>query len=230
MFVCFFGLKGHSQYMAGEESWIFKANHFSLTVVNNEALDLNFRPTNNDLTNVDKFWKASANVLVFNLTIQTILFLSPESFTNWDKEEKYRIKSILSQYKESFTKPPVLDEDGWLVNYVGHPWQGSFYYNSLRSQEASFWSSSFFCIGNTLLWEYVWEGGFEQPSIQDLIVTPVAGILLGELIHLATINMSKNGFRWYEIFFVSLLNTAYAINNSFVFNPKDKNHTIGVHY
>tara|TARA_R110000772_G_scaffold53043_5_gene121462 strand:+ start:486 stop:725 length:240 start_codon:yes stop_codon:yes gene_type:complete len=74
-----------------------------------------------------------------------------------------------------------------------------------------------------LLWEYVWEAGFEQPSIQDLLVTPVAVIVLGEFIHIATINMSKNGFRWYEIIFVTGLNPAYAINNRFVFNPEKQN-------
>jgi hypothetical protein len=74
-----------------------------------------------------------------------------------------------------------------------------------------------------LISKYVWEAGFEQPSIQDLMVTPIAGVLLGEAIHIATNVMSKNGFRWYEIVLVTGLNPAYAINNRFVFNREKQN-------
>ena len=223
MLVGFFSLKGHSQNMASEESLLFNVDQYLLKTAKESSIDYNFLPAYNGLTNAEKFRKASANVIGFNLTMGTFLFLAPESFTNWDKNEKLRIESILSQYGESYSRPPVMDKDEWPTNYVGHPYQGSFYYNSLRSQNVSFWYSSFFCLGNTLLWEYGWEGGFEQPSIQDLIVTPIAGVLLGELIHMATINMGKNGFRWYEIILVTGLNPAYVINNRFVFNRKRQN-------
>ena len=61
----------------------------------------------------------------------------------------------------------------------------------------------------------MWEGGMEQPSIQDLIVTPVLGSFVGELAHRATISMSKNGFQWYEKVLVCLINPTFVFNNGF---------------
>ncbi|HNR28302.1 MAG TPA: DUF3943 domain-containing protein [Bacteroidales bacterium] len=43
------------------------------------------------------------------------------------------------QYRPTFTTFPVKDNDLFIVNYVGHPYQGSFYYNSARSQGAAIW-------------------------------------------------------------------------------------------
>jgi len=45
-------------------------------------------------------------------------------------------------------------------------------------------------------------------------------VLVGELSHVATIEMSKHGFRWYEILATCVINPAYALNNKFVFNKK----------
>ena len=67
----------------------------------------------------------------------------------------------------------------------------------------------------SVVWEYVWEGGLEQPSIQDLIVTPLGGIILGELSHRATLAMRNKGFQWYEIILTCIINPAYALNNGF---------------
>lgn len=156
----------------------------------------------------------------YNLTIVSYLLIAPERISNWDKEEKFQIKSILNQYKKSYTSPPVWDSDLWYINYVGHPYQGSFYYNTVRSQNAKVWQSALFCVGHSLLWEYGWEAGMEQPSIQDLFTTTFAGMALGELSHVATKKLSKNGFRWYEVALTCLINPAYAINNGFRFNNK----------
>ena len=223
MLVGFFGLKSHSQNKASEEFSMFNADLSCLNSADDKVVNNSFLPAYEDVTNAGKFGKASANAIGYNITMGTILFLAPESFTNWGKDDKLRIESILSQFGESYSNLPVIDDDDWPVNYIGHPYQGSFYYNSLRSQDVGFWYSSLFCLGNTLLWEYVWEAGFEQPSMQDLIVTPLAGVLLGEAIHIATKTMSKNGFRWYEIVLVTGLNPAYAINNKFVFNHQKQN-------
>lgn len=115
--------------------------------------------------------------------------------------------------ERAFTSPPVFDSDKWYLNYVGHPYQGSLFYNAVRSQNARIWQSSLFCLGQVLVWEYVLESGLEQPSIQDLIVTPLAGIVIGELVHRGTMAMARNGFRWYEATAVILLNPMFAINN-----------------
>lgn len=125
-----------------------------------------------------------------------------------------------SNMKRAFTSVPVLDKDKWYINYVGHPYTGAVYYNAVRSQNATVLQSSLFGLGHTLLWEYVIESGLEQPSIQDLIVTPVTGILLGELIHRGTMAMARNGFKWYEATAVLIINPMYVLNNGFKFAGK----------
>ena len=86
----------------------------------------------------------------------------------------------MSQYKSAFTKPPVVDHDLWMTNYLGHPCQGAFYYNTVRRQEHRYCTAvlhrPFIVLG---IWR---EAGIEQPSIQDMITTPLGGIIVGELV------------------------------------------------
>ncbi len=154
----------------------------------------------------------------YNSLCVGLLFALPQDISNWRATNGSLVKA---QYKKTFTQPPISDRDVWYINYLGHPYQGACYYNAVRSQGAKFWQAGLFCIGHSLVWEYVLEGGMEQPSIQDLVVTPIAGSLLGELIHFGTIKMSRNGFKWYEKTFVCLFNPMFAINNGFKYaqNP-----------
>lgn len=125
--------------------------------------------------------------------------------------------------QRAFTSPPVFDQDKWYFNYIGHPYAGAAYYNAVRSQNAKIWQSSVFCLAHVLLWEYVIESGLEQPSIQDLIVTPLSGIVLGELVHRGTMAMARNGFKWYEVAAVVVFNPMFMFNNGFRFaRPKPK--------
>jgi hypothetical protein len=154
----------------------------------------------------------SGEVLGYNVLITSLLFVLPRQISNW---RNITAADVRQQYRRSFTRPPVVDGDVWYINYIGHPYQGACYYNALRSQGGKFWQAGLFSLGHSLIWEYAAEGGLEQPSIQDLIVTPIAGSLLGELIHFGTIRMSRNGFTWYEKVFVCLFNPMFAINNGF---------------
>lgn len=163
----------------------------------------------------NKMLRGSGYALGYNTVIMTALVLSPEYISQWDRKEAFLAASMKAQYKKTFTTPPVKDKDLAVINYIGHPYQGSFYFNATRSQGALFWQASLFTFMQSVLWEYVWEGGLEQPSIQDLIFTPLGGILLGELSHRATLAMRKNGLQWYEIIVTCIINPAYAINNRF---------------
>jgi len=154
----------------------------------------------------------SGEVLGYNMLVTTLLFVLPRQVSNW---QHISTADVRKQYRKTFTSPPAVDGDVWYINYVGHPYQGACYYNALRSQGAKFWQAGLFSLGHSLIWEYVAEGGLEQPSIQDLIVTPIGGSLLGELIHFGTVRMSRNGFTWYEKVFVCLFNPMFAINNGF---------------
>ncbi|MDD4500628.1 MAG: DUF3943 domain-containing protein [Bacteroidales bacterium] len=163
----------------------------------------------------NKMLRGTGYALGYNAVIMTALILSPEYISQWDRKEAFLASSMKAQYKKTFTTAPVRDKDLAVINYIGHPYQGSFYFNATRSQGALFWQASLCTILQSALWEYVWEGGLEQPSIQDLIITPLGGILLGELSHRATLAMRKNGFQWFEIIATCIINPAFAINNGF---------------
>ncbi len=76
---------------------------------------------------------------------------------------------------------PHFDNDRWGFNYIGHPLSGSEYYLIARNRGATWWQGFLYSFGWSAFWEYVTEGLYERASIQDLIVTPVGGTLLGEL-------------------------------------------------
>jgi hypothetical protein len=143
-----------------------------------------------------------------------LLAVLPSHISQW---ESLSASTYGSNFRRAYTSPPVFDKDKWYINYIGHPYQGAYFYNAVRSQDANIWQSSLFTLVHVFVWEYVIEAGLEQPSIQDIIVTPLAGILLGEGIHRATIAMAKNGFRWYEVAAVVVLNPMFALNNGFRF-------------
>lgn len=161
-----------------------------------------------------KMWLGTLPILAFEAVGYGILAALPSEISQWEKGDFNR---FTYNYENTFTKPPVFDHDKWYINYVGHPYQGALFYNAVRSQNAKIWQSSLFCLSHVLFYEYIIEGGAEQPSIQDLIVTPITGILLGEGVHRATMAMAKNGFKWYELTAVIILNPMFAINNGFKF-------------
>jgi len=148
----------------------------------------------------------------------TALILLPKDVTKWSDDWA---QDAWRNMKRSLSRPPVWDEDDWQLNYIGHPIAGSYYYNSLRSQNASIFHSFLFATAQSFIWEYFIEATAEKPSTQDLIVTPIVGAILGESVHRLTMNMRRNGFNFFEKVFVVILNPMFVINNGFGsrFNP-----------
>lgn len=180
--------------------------------------DYGIRLRNQEGTFGRKMWRGTLPVFGFEAIGYGILAALPSEISQWEKGDFNR---FTHNYKNTFTKPPTFDHDKWYINYIGHPYQGALFYNAVRSQNAKIWQSGLFCVGHVLVFEYLIEGGAEQPSIQDLIITPITGILLGEGIHRVTMAMAKNGFKWYEATAVIILNPMFAINNGFKFaKPK----------
>ncbi|MCF8461763.1 MAG: DUF3943 domain-containing protein [Flavobacteriales bacterium] len=185
--------------------------------------DYGIRLRNQEGTFGRKMWRGTLPVLGMEAIGYGILAALPTEISQWERVDN----RYTQNWKNTFTKPPVFDHDTWYMNYIAHPYQGMLFYNAVRSQNAKIWQSSLFCLGHVLVFEYVIEGGAEQPSIQDLIVTPIAGILLGEGIHRATMAMAKNGFKWYETTAIIILNPMFAINNGFKFaKPVEPNSAI----
>jgi len=161
-------------------------------------------------------WKKIGRAELFiggiELVGMTVLILLPKEVTKWSDDWA---KDAMRNLKRSFSSTPVWDHDDWQLNYIGHPIAGSYYYNALRSQNASRFHSFLFSTAQSFIWEYIIEGVAEPPSVQDLFITPVVGSMLGEATHLLTMSMRKNGFNFFEKVFVILFNPMFAINNGF---------------
>ena len=170
----------------------------------------------------DGIWKKIGRAELFiggaELFGVTVLMLSPKEVTGWSSDWT---QDAWRNVKRSLSTPPVWDDDDWQLNYIGHPVAGSYYYNSLRSQNASIFHSFLFATAQSCIWEYFIEATAEKPSTQDLIVTPIVGSILGESIHRLTLNMRRNGFNFFEKVFVIIFNPMFVLNNGFGprFNP-----------
>lgn len=77
----------------------------------------------------------------------------------------------------------VWDLDDFVVNQIGHPYQGSNYYNAGRSNGLSFYESAAMAAFGSATWEYF--GETNHASLNDLINTTLGGIAIGEVLHRA---------------------------------------------
>ena len=73
------------------------------------------------------------------------------------------------------------DLDDFMVNQLGHPYQGSNYFNAGRSNGLGFWTSAAVAAVGSGTWEYF--GETNRPSLNDLINTTLGGVALGEMFH-----------------------------------------------
>jgi hypothetical protein len=144
----------------------------------------------------------------FELGLLGVMMLLPKDVTKWEDDF---VQDAVHNLGTAFSSPPVWDQDDWALNYVGHPYAGSLYYNAMREQGAGPFQSFWFSVFASTAWEYVIEGVAERPSIQDLWVTPVVGSLLGELFHQATLEMKKDGTSVPEKVLITIINPLSVI-------------------
>lgn len=170
-----------------------------------------FVPRNAHAPFARKMWRGGLFVHGFEAISYTTLILLPTKTSGWSYGNGQNAENM----KNAWTRPPQFDHDSWYINYMAHPYQGMLFYNSVRSQNATRWQSALFCIGQVFVWEFVIEASMEQPSIQDLIITPITGIALGELVHFGTMKMARNGFKWYEAVAVTIINPMFILNNGY---------------
>ena len=126
----------------------------------------------------DLLYKNTIGLVGVSVATMGILYLMPTSFTNWDDDDH---KNPFSKWWRNVSHRPVWDKDDFFLNYVTHPYAGAVYYMGARSAGANAKYSFLYSFAlSTFFWEYGIESFAERPSIQDLIVTPVFGSLLGE--------------------------------------------------
>lgn len=131
----------------------------------------------------EKWGRLAANTgLLFGGGIAAlgILQMLPEDATAWNKAAITKVP-LFQRWVDHVKAGPVVDKDNPIFNFALHPYAGAAYYMSARSQGfnilGSFLYSAFI---STVFWEYGVEAFMEIPSIQDLIITPVCGAIIGE--------------------------------------------------
>lgn len=108
--------------------------------------------------------------------------VSRESFAqvSWD--------STLSHFDGR--RPFQWDVDYFITNQFGHPFQGALAFTAARSSGLSFWWSALYPLFASLTWELFYE--VDAPSFNDMIITPIGGILLGEVLHRVSLLVLKD--------------------------------------
>jgi hypothetical protein len=106
-----------------------------------------------------------------------VLYVMPESISSWDNEEKNDYS--LSKWKYNVTHPEW-DSDDWFINYVLHPYWGAAYY--VRGRERGLQRTGAFWYSTILssVYEFGLEALFEEVSIQDVFITPIGGLIVGD--------------------------------------------------
>ena len=89
-------------------------------------------------------------------------------------EYESNLRSIRRNLRGSW----AVDRDPFLVNQLGHPYQGSMYHGFARSAGLGYWEASAYTFLGSAFWEIA--GETTPPSRNDQISTGIGGSFLGE--------------------------------------------------
>lgn len=115
--------------------------------------------------------------LGYQLAVIAVLYVMPESVSGWSEEQKDERR--LRIWWDNISNPEW-DTDDLFINYVLHPYWGATYFVRARERGYSNRQSLYYSAILSTLYEFGVEAIFENPSIQDFFVTPIAGYYLGK--------------------------------------------------
>jgi hypothetical protein len=95
------------------------------------------------------------------------------------------------------------DDNPFVTNQFGHPYQGSNYFTAGRANGLSYWESAALTAFGSASWEYFGENNYA--SFNDIVNTTLGGIALGEAFHRAAwmirdTHATGKSRLWQEIF------------------------------
>lgn len=124
-----------------------------------------------------------------------VLELLPENTTAWNKTEMRNVP-FFKRWWNHVRVGPVWDSDLPVFNYILHPYSGAAYYMGARSQGFNVLGSfAYVTFISTVFWEYGIEAFNEVPSIQDLVITPIGGAVMGEGFYFAKRYIVDHNYR-----------------------------------
>jgi hypothetical protein len=143
--------------------------------------------------------------------IAGVLYLLPESETKWTAEQR---DASLRRWWEN-VQYPHWDKDKWYINYIGHPYFGAIAYTRARERRFGPFGGFWYAALLSGLFEFGIEAVFERPSYQDLIVTPVAGLLIGAMLFepIRDRIRGKPELHWYDHLTLTLTDPLGTANN-----------------
>lgn len=141
-------------------------------------------------------WRDTGTLFGSQIVAAGVIYIMPESVSSWSGDQK---RNTFNKYAQNFVSP-VIDKDKVYVNYLLHPYWGATYYTRARERGLDKGASFAYSAMISTLFEFGVECFYEKPSIQDLIVTPVAGSLIGAFIFEPWRDSikRKGALRWYD--------------------------------
>lgn len=161
-------------------------------------------------------YTSTRNASLAAVGVAGILYMMPESVSKWDKS---KMKNLGQNWRDNVKEGPVVDKDDWAINFIGHPYSGAAYYQIARHSGMGPWGSfGYSVVMSTFFWEYGVEAFAEVPSIQDLIITPVIGSIMGEVFYRTEQKIRANegkvmGSKELGSFLMIVMNPMGAISN-----------------
>lgn len=150
-------------------------------------------------------WRAAFHATGYNAAVWAF---------DWFAMNEGYAKVTLRSLDRNVTNGFVWDNDNFSTNLLAHPYVGSLYFNSARSNNLSFWQSVPYSFGGSLMWEIFAES--EPPAINDFLATSLGGVALGEVTYRLSsliLDDSRNGIeRFFREFMGTLISPARGIN------------------
>lgn len=115
-----------------------------------------------------------------------------KSYTNDTEYAKFQKSSINSLFQNSFNFPEGYDNGSPRTNFFGHPMFGASSYLYFKAKNYNNRKAIFYTILISTLWEYTVEGMVERPSFNDLVITPLGGILIGKALEYLSTPLLKS--------------------------------------
>ena len=169
-----------------------------------------------------RFWAAAGEVALFNVL--------PWSFNRYISDSEFAhisTHTVSANFEAGFG----YDRDHFKTDQSSHPYHGSLFFNSARTNGFGYWESGAFAFAGSFLWETLMER--EPPAINDLVNTTMGGMTRGEiqyrLANMVLDNTASGSDRFWREVGGALLNPVGSFNrllrgemNSDFPNPSDR--------
>jgi hypothetical protein len=124
-----------------------------------------------DTTIKKRFWRASGELLLVELI--------PWAYNYFIRDADFAHVTFSSIWYNLHFKNWEWDDNAFTTNQFAHPYHGSLYFNSFRTNGYNFWQSAPAAFAGSFIWEVAGETHPAAPN--DFINTSLGGISLGEM-------------------------------------------------